>query len=342
MSPRARAGAIIAVAVAILAGSFYLLRQSRRPGGPSSPPASEAPSAEKPGSTTTPPVKPPELAASVLAELDTEYKVQPGDMLLAIAGRYGLHAADVARDNHLDPQKMMIRVGQKLRIRSRHIVPETMQDGILINVPQRMLYLFQGGKLVRFYGIGPGREDWPTDLGETTVINRKRNPAWVVPRSIQAEMAAKGEPVITRMEPGPDNPLGAFWIGLGIPNLGIHGTNAPASVYDFRSHGCLRMNAADIEDLFGRVKVGLPVRIIYKPVLTARTASGEKLIEVHPDPYGKVKDLNAMVQTALNDMGVSASSAEVAALVAAADGKPIALPAASVADTNSLAKKQPE
>jgi lipoprotein-anchoring transpeptidase ErfK/SrfK len=39
----------------------------------------------------------------------------------------------------------------------------------------------------------------------------------------------------------------------------IHGTNAPGSIGGFVSHGCIRMQNADIMDLFGRVGVGTTV-----------------------------------------------------------------------------------
>lgn len=62
--------------------------------------------------------------------------------------------------------------------------------------------------------------------------------------------------------------LGSRWMGLSTPlnpdglKHGIHGTDEPESVGLHASAGCIRMNQADIEDLFNRVEVGTPVEII--------------------------------------------------------------------------------
>ena len=61
---------------------------------------------------------------------------------------------------------------------------------------------------------------------------------------------------------GPDNPLGAYFVRLSFTSVGIHGTNAPASVYRFQSHGCIRMQVTDAEWLFDRVDVGTTVVIL--------------------------------------------------------------------------------
>jgi L,D-transpeptidase ErfK/SrfK len=86
--------------------------------------------------------------------------------------------------------------------------------------------------------------------------------------------------------PGPNNPLGGYWIGLSFPSYGIHGTNAPLSIYDFQSRGCIRMHPDDAGALFRQMKVGQRGEIIYEPVL-AQLQDGAILLEVHRDPYRK-------------------------------------------------------
>jgi hypothetical protein len=44
---------------------------------------------------------------------------------------------------------------------------------------------------------------------------------------------------------------------------GIHATNDPGSIGKVRSHGCIRMNPADAEELFDLVPLGTPVEIVY-------------------------------------------------------------------------------
>jgi L,D-transpeptidase ErfK/SrfK len=95
--------------------------------------------------------------------------------------------------------------------------------------------------------------------------------------------------VLTQVPPCPENPLGKHWIATSIGAYGIHGTNAPTSIYQFRTHGCIRLHPDDIADLFERVRVGTPGLIIYQPLLLARI--GDRLfLEVHRDVYSKETD----------------------------------------------------
>ncbi len=122
-------------------------------------------------------------------------------------------------------------------------------------------------------------------MGPFTVIEKKENPTWNVPLSIQSEMRREGKPVITMMPPCPANPLGNYFIRLSLPNIGIHGTNAPSSICQFRTHGCIRLHPDDVCALFGGVSVGDAGRIVYEPMLMARVSDGRVFVEVHRDIY---------------------------------------------------------
>lgn len=230
----------------------------------------------------------PALAGRVVGG-DLEYTVRKGDYLIRIAARFGQDPLLLARENSVD-WDAPIHPGQKLRLNNRHIVPEGRQDGILINIPQRMLYLFREGTLLAHYPVGLGRPTWPTPLGPRTIRSKEIDKPWVVPESIQEEMRLEGKPVLTRVSPGPDNPLGKHWMGLKPGRWGIHATIAPASIYDFRSHGCIRLHPDDAADLFERVEVGDPVETIYQPVLLSRAEDGTIWLEVHPDSYERGGD----------------------------------------------------
>lgn len=160
-----------------------------------------------------------------------------------------------------------------------------------------------GADTVSGYAITVGRRDWPTPLGEFTIIDKERDPVWDVPKSIQQEMAQQGKPVITRMEASPDNPLGAFWLRLSLPGLGIHGTNAPSSIYRYASHGCIRMHPDDVAALFDRVVIGTSGVIVYQPLLIA-AIDGRIMLEAHPDPYRRVRDAAGAVRDAAGEQGI--------------------------------------
>ncbi len=214
------------------------------------------------------------------------YTVKRGDFLALIGARFGEPWQLIALSNGLKP-KALLRPGKVLKIDNRHIVPAGMREGIVVNVPQRMVFFLRNGAALGAWPAGVGRRSWPTPRRTFSVTALVRDKTWVVPESIQAEMEREGKEVQTEVPPGPDNPLGGWWIGLSISGCGIHGTNAPSSVYSFRSHGCIRLNSEDAAQLFSIVKVGTPGAIIYEPVLVARLDDGRVFIEVDPDVYSK-------------------------------------------------------
>ncbi len=61
------------------------------------------------------------------------------------------------------------------------------------------------------------------------------------------------------MPGGPGNPLGARLLQLDDNISRIHGTNAPKTIGNTVTFGCIRLVNDDIVDLYGRVKVSTPV-----------------------------------------------------------------------------------
>lgn len=220
---------------------------------------------------------------------DNEYVIQPGDSLTAIGARFGVPAESVAAQNMI-AYEAVIHPGQRLQIHNPHIVPVALDDGILINLPQRMMFRFSQARLGAAYPVGLGKPSWRTPEGGFTIVSRVKNKPWLVPKSIQEEMRREGKAVLEEVPPGPDNPLGSHWLGMSMWGYGIHGTIAPSSVFQFRSHGCIRLREDDISELFGEVKVGTPGRLVYQPVLLAVVEDGRILLEVHPDIYNKGVD----------------------------------------------------
>jgi L,D-transpeptidase ErfK/SrfK len=235
------------------------------------------------------------------------YHVRSGDNLTLIGARLGTSLAQLMRDNPgIDANRL--RVGQGLNYENRHIVPPApvaAGDAILVNIPQRMLFHYRDGQWQAAYPVAAGKPDWQTPVVETRIQTRIKNKAWVVPPSIQAEMSARGERVLTRVPPGPDNPLGGYWLGLELQGYGIHGTNAPASVYSTRTHGCIRLQLEHVVELFGKVQPGVPVSIVYAPVLLFAPPAGPIWLEAHPDAYARGLDYPALVRVLASDAGVA-------------------------------------
>ncbi|MDQ5859077.1 MAG: L,D-transpeptidase family protein [Acidobacteriota bacterium] len=223
------------------------------------------------------------------------YSMCPGDSLASVGARFGVDPPVLAKQNGLST-RATISAGRVLRIDNRHVVPAVLEDGILINVPQRLLFYFESGNLVAWYPVGMGRADWPTPRGRFFIATKEKDPVWDVPRSIQEEMRREGKRVETRVAAGPRNPLGEYWMGLTPSSCGIHGTTAPTSVYRFQTHGCIRLHPDDVADLFPRVSIGTPVEIVYRPVLAARLDDGSVWIESHPDVYRTGEDPLRMLE----------------------------------------------
>jgi len=226
----------------------------------------------------------PRISRQVVG-LHEAYVVQKGDTLRSLSSRHGIPIAVLARDNGLGPTALL-KVAQKLRIDDRHIVPAELDDDILINVPQLMVFFFKKGALKAAYPAALGKPSWRTPRGPFQVLELRRHPVWRVPRSIQREMAMQGKVVKTAVPPGPNNPLGDYFIALSLGNLGVHATNATLTIYGFRTHGCIRLHPDDARELFDQVEPGEAGEVIYEPALLARLDDGRIFLEVHPDIYG--------------------------------------------------------
>lgn len=212
------------------------------------------------------------------------YVIERGDFLGLIGASFAEDPAVIAATNGIK-LSAIIHPGQRLKIDNRRVVPNGLENGILINIPQRMLYFFRDGKALHHFPVALGRPSWPTPTGSFKVTELRKNPVWTVPKSIQREMAMEGEPVRTKVPPGPDNPLGEYWIGITTCNYGIHATNEPSSIYTFQTHGCIRLHTDDAAALFNTVAIGTPGKIVYEPVLMARLADGRVFLEVDRDIY---------------------------------------------------------
>ena len=99
------------------------------------------------------------------------YVVRSGDSLTGISARFGVGVGVLAADNDLSPSSLL-KTGQQLRVDNRHIVPNIVSDGIVINIPQRMLFHFKERRLILSFPVGPGRHDWPTPTGPFKIVAR--------------------------------------------------------------------------------------------------------------------------------------------------------------------------
>ncbi|HEY9723818.1 MAG TPA: L,D-transpeptidase, partial [Oscillatoriaceae cyanobacterium] len=177
------------------------------------------------------------LAALVLtlgagvARAETELDLLPGSVSGQIVP-YRVHRYDRLADIALRYRVNPVRVeyagrlywGKLVHVDSRAIVPTfpSSLSGIVLNLPEAEVYYVLHGHLIHRYPVAVAREDKPVPLGDTQVVSMDVNPTWVVPESIQAEMAKAGQHVITEIPPGPDDPLGPRFIGFWNGRFGFH------------------------------------------------------------------------------------------------------------------------
>ncbi|TYO68317.1 L,D-transpeptidase [Bradyrhizobium hipponense] len=128
---------------------------------------------------------------------------------------------------------------------------------LVVDTPNKFLYLVEGnGKAMR-YGIGVGRPGF-TWSGVKSITAKREWPDWTPP----AEMIARRPDLPRHMEGGPENPLGARAMYLGSTLYRIHGSNEPWTIGTNVSSGCIRMRNEDVIDLYGRVSVGTKVVVM--------------------------------------------------------------------------------
>jgi L,D-transpeptidase ErfK/SrfK len=224
------------------------------------------------------------------------------DTLYEIARRFSLGSEEVVRVNPgIDP--WLPGAGRQLVIPGQRVLPPGPREGIVVNLPEHRLYYYPPAKKgepqrVYTWPISIGKMDWRTPLGATKITDKREKPTWYPPASVRAEHAARGEPLPAAVPPGPNNPLGAHALRLGLPGGAylIHGTNNPIAVGMAVTHGCIRMYPEDIAELFPMVKVGTPVHLINEPVKIA-FVGGQLLLEAHPP-------VDAQGQTLEPDLGV--------------------------------------
>jgi lipoprotein-anchoring transpeptidase ErfK/SrfK len=236
---------------------------------------------------------PDDIISEKLVGTSSTYSVAKGDNIRLIAAKLGVSRQQLIRKNRLD-EKTYLKIGQKLMYNNRKIVPQRMKNGIVVNIPDRTLYYFRQGKLAVSMPVALGvsvksdKYDWKTPTGKFRITAKMKDPAWNVPSSIQSEMEDQGKEAITRIPPGPANPLGKYAIKTSIPGILIHSTTKPWSIYSYASHGCIRVYPEQMEEFFKEVAVNTPGEIIYKTVKLAITEEGRVFLEVHRDVYNRI------------------------------------------------------
>ena len=142
---------------------------------------------------------------------------------------------------------------------------------IHIDVDRKVLTLFEGDEIVRTYTVATGAWDTPTPLGVFRINSR-----------FHGELGG----------------FGTCFLGLNVPwgQYGVHGTNKPHSIGSNASHGCIRLNNRDAEELYRLVPNWTTVVI----QSGAYGETGDSLRTLHP---GDRSSMVCAVQRRLRALG---------------------------------------
>ncbi len=137
--------------------------------------------------------------------------------------------------------------------------PESERFALFVSVPEKIMELKQGGKLVGSYPITPGSKSLPAPIGEWFVKGFSWMPTFRWDEAILH--GTKRSKDFYQLPPGPNNPVGILWMELNHKGSGLHGAEGPETIGRTTSHGCIRLSNWDALDLGKKVLPGVHVTI---------------------------------------------------------------------------------
>jgi len=142
--------------------------------------------------------------------------------------------------------------------------PSTAKISYLIADKERRQLLGYGAdaRLLVAYPATIGSTSTPSPVGIHAVKAIAVDAEYWYRPQVNFQQGQNAKPL--RLAPGPNNPIGAVWIGLDRPTFGIHGTPEPSRIDKTNSHGCIRLTNWDVLELVKLVKPGVTVEF-YQP-----------------------------------------------------------------------------
>jgi L,D-transpeptidase ErfK/SrfK len=280
------------------------------------------PRAPKASNVVARPVKP--LIIGPLVGSEASYTARRPERLVQIARKNNTDRITLARINGIDTNT--VRAGRTLRLPTVHVLPCVPHDGVVLNIPERGVYLFRNGRFIKRYPVAVGAKTWETPTGAFRIVRKVIRPAWIPP----AVMVKREKVPAVRIPPGESNPLGDRWIGWSAPEVGFHGTPIVESIGSAASHACVRLYPEAAHHMFARVYRGMPIYSVYEPILVGRRGDSYYL-SVSADIYGRGLASLERARKRLVDAGLwdRVDHEKVRRIVARQEGYPYELPVSS-------------
>jgi lipoprotein-anchoring transpeptidase ErfK/SrfK len=146
-------------------------------------------------------------------------------------------------------------------------VRNAFQKVILVRAGENKLYLYENGVVAETWPVATGSSTYATPTGTWKVVEKDVDPVWYNPGSSWSAGMPRS------IGPGPNNPLGQRALALDAPGILIHGTPDRTSIGYSVSHGCVRMLAENVQELFDSVEEGTPVVIVNAAPAQARSTA---------------------------------------------------------------------
>lgn len=161
---------------------------------------------------------------------------------------------DVNYLKKLNPNKKFV-AGETITVINTGNPLNTKVTRVVADRADKILYAYQGNKLVAAYPTTVGGSASNTPGGTYKIVNKVKMPHY------KATVDKDTKPKSYILPPGPNSPVGVVWMGLSKPSYGIHGSPVPEGISRQASLGCVRLTNWDVLELSSNIDVGASVEI---------------------------------------------------------------------------------
>ncbi|HEX2972948.1 MAG TPA: L,D-transpeptidase family protein, partial [Tepidisphaeraceae bacterium] len=154
-----------------------------------------------------------------------------------------------------------LRVGDTIRVPHIEKAKVVRARQVEVDLSQKMVRAIdERNRLVGLFHCSIAAKESKRPKGQTRIVGVTENPSYTFDPAKWPEVKGVRQKLL--IPPGPRNPVGLCWIGLGLPGYGIHGTPNPELIGKTGSHGCFRLSNWDATRLGRMVRAGTPVKFV--------------------------------------------------------------------------------